>query len=51
MQFMPSGSQPRRGRNPRTEPDVRVGPEHQQHAAKLTLGMPKLHVGSIRKTF
>jgi len=25
MQFLPSGSQPRHGRNPCTEPDVRIG--------------------------
>jgi hypothetical protein len=49
MQFVPSGSQPRRGRNPRTEPDVRVGLEHQQHAAELKLAMPESHIASIRK--
>ena len=40
MQFMSSGSQPQRGRSPRTEPNVYVGPKRQQPNPELTLGMP-----------
>jgi hypothetical protein len=34
--FVPPGSQPRRGRNSCTEPDVCIGFKHQQHIAELT---------------
>jgi hypothetical protein len=51
MQFVPSGSQPRRGRDRCTEPDIGVGFEHQRHAPELTLAVPAILIGSIRKTF
>jgi hypothetical protein len=36
LQFLPPGSQPRRRRNPCTEPDTCVGFEYQSRVAKLT---------------
>jgi hypothetical protein len=50
MQFMPPGSQPRCGRHPRTEPDIRVGFKRRQHVPELRLAMPELHLGSMRET-
>src|ERR1700692_874904 len=52
MQFVPPGAQPRRGRDSGTEPDVRFGFEHPQHAAELMhRRSARLHGLSIRKTF
>jgi hypothetical protein len=35
MQFVPSGPQSRRSRNPCTEPDFRIGLKFHQHATEL----------------
>jgi hypothetical protein len=43
--------QARRGRNPYTYPDIRVGSKHQQRVAELTRRGAGSHTRSIRKTF
>jgi hypothetical protein len=40
MQFVPSGSQPRRRQHPCAGPDIRIGHEYQWHVGQMTLGVP-----------